>query len=66
MRHVWLSNVITAKSTLPETEYSYADHDDFLWQEWLAGKVIGEPKPTDKTSVEQLKEQGYVGIYKCI
>jgi hypothetical protein len=66
MRHVWLSNVLNGKSTVPETASGGLEQDDFLWQEWLSGKMIGEPKPTDETSVDQLKEQGYVGVYKCI
>jgi hypothetical protein len=66
MRHVWLSNVLNSKSTVPETTTSFAEQDDFLWQEWLSGKVIGEPKPTDENSVDQLKAQGYVGVYKCV
>jgi hypothetical protein len=32
-------------------------------QEWLKGKVIGEPQATSSCSVEELKKIGMVGIY---
>jgi len=32
-------------------------------QEWLAGKIIGDPKATDDYSVAQLRAMNLVGIY---
>lgn len=36
------------------------------WQrhlEWLKGKVIAEPKATEKYSVSELKQMNMVGVY---
>lgn len=32
--------------------------------QWLEGKIIGDPQPTDTYTVEQLKAMGLVGVYK--
>jgi hypothetical protein len=39
------------------------------WQghlEWLADKVIGEPKATEECTVEELKAEGMVGVYRRV
>ena len=32
-------------------------------RQWLKDKIIGEPKASEKYTVEQLKEMGLVGVY---
>ena len=69
MRKVWLTNVPNPKSTPSKVTFSSdisSEQDDSLLQEWLSGKVLGEPKPTDGRSLDQLKAQGYVGVYKYV
>jgi len=34
------------------------------YKRWLAGKIIGEPRATDKYTVEELKKMGMVGVYE--
>lgn len=35
-----------------------------LVHEWMRDKVIGEPQATDYYTAEQLRERGYVGVYR--
>lgn len=70
MRHVWLTNFPDPQSSVLEVCSNQSDpsfEQDFsLRQRWLSQKAIGEPKPIDGASIEQLKAQGYVGVYKFI
>jgi hypothetical protein len=70
MKYVWLTNMLrqnTGGGMLPDT----STQDEFIedasiWEQWLADKAIGEPKPADGASVDQLKAEGYVGVYKYV
>lgn len=64
----WIDNIydpdrMDAKIQLPvRTE----EDRDVAWEQhksWLADKVIGEPKPTARWNVEQMKQMGVVGVY---
>ena len=33
---------------------------------WMIGKFVGEPKATESLTVEELQEQGYIGIYEWV
>jgi hypothetical protein len=33
------------------------------FKEWIKDKVIGDPQASEVFTVEQLKEQGMVGVY---
>lgn len=33
-------------------------------RQWLSDKQIGDPKPTDTYTVEQLRKMGMVGVYR--
>jgi hypothetical protein len=35
-------------------------------QQWLVGKLIGEPRATSKYTVEELQKWGLVGIYDWV
>lgn len=70
MRYVWLTNFPHPQSNVLEVCSNQSDlnfeQDLELQQRWLSQKAIGEPKATNGASVEQLKAQGYVGVYKFI
>lgn len=34
------------------------------WQRQLEGKIIGEPKATEKYTVAELKAMNFVGLYR--
>ncbi len=59
----WLSNTNSdgryIMTSLNETPEDAVKHH----REWLAGKIIGDPKATAKYTVEQLKAMGMVGVY---
>lgn len=67
----WLTN--TRDPRLPDAksrfiqEFSscYEDiyHQWDIWIKYLEDKIIGDPKPTESSSVEYLKSIKYVGIY---
>lgn len=66
---IWLTNSIDPS----RADYArslvipiYADRDDYIAHNkmWLADKIIGKPKASDKYTVEELEADGYVGIYK--
>lgn len=66
MKHIWLTNVIDPRKSFSRTALGHPEIDENLWQRWLSAKAIGDPKPSEGASTEQLKEQGYVGVYKLV
>lgn len=42
-----------------KAELEWKNHID-----WINENIVGEPQPTDTYTVEQLKQMGYIGIYK--
>ena len=70
MKHVWLTNLLSPQVQLLKASLIHSDQDvepDYnLLLHWLSQKAIGEPKPTEGNSIEHLKAQGYVGVYKLI
>lgn len=70
MKLRWLTNICDpnlpdAKKHLP---LSLHENRDEAWQyhlEWLSDKIIGEPVATVHRSVEELKRNNLVGIYKA-
>lgn len=69
MKLIWLTNTLHPEKVNPaaiaEPELG-ADHPYLVWKQWLSDKAIGEPQPTDGLSADDLKAQGYVGVYKSI
>ena len=70
MRLRWLTN--HADPRIPDWEDRFIHNIQMtreesirLRREWLADKVIGDPKPEELT-VQQLKEQNMVGIYRRV
>lgn len=67
----WLSNTYNPKGSNAEmcVARSFNESQEEAWQHhqnWLKGKIIGDPKATDYYTVEQLKAQNMVGVYiKC-
>ena len=69
----FLSN--TYNPTLPNARmYFTTSYQDFLepelaeqeWKQhlnWINSNVIGEPQGSDKYTVEELKQMGYIGVY---
>jgi hypothetical protein len=71
MKYIWLTNTLQSRkagfdSILGASAQQDAEDDASLWEQWLSDKAIGEPLPSEDASVEQLKEQGYVGVYKYV
>ncbi|WP_404789013.1 hypothetical protein [Altericista sp. CCNU0014] len=69
MKPVWIVNTLHPEKMNSEAMASPemgADRSDAVWQKWLADKALGEPQPTDGLSVDDLKAQGYVGVYKYV
>jgi hypothetical protein len=67
MKYIWLTNTLQSrKAGCNGSGQQDAEQDASLWEQWLADKAIGEPLPSEDASVEQLKEQGYVGVYKYV
>jgi hypothetical protein len=71
MKYIWLTNTLQSRQAsfdtmLAASTQQDAEQDAYLWEQWLADKAIGEPQPSDGSSVEQLKAQGYVGVYKYV
>ncbi len=70
MKYVWLTNILRQKTGLGMLPDASAQdefmEDASIWEQWLADKAIGEPKPADGVSVDQLKAEGYVGVYKYV
>ena len=69
MKSVWLTNTLDpAKVSLEvftQAEFG-SDQPYTVWKQWLSDKALGEPQPIDGLSADDLKAQGYVGVYKCI
>jgi hypothetical protein len=69
MKTVWLTNTLHPEKVNPaissDSELG-SDHAYLVWKKWLSDKALGEPQPTDGLSVDDLKAQGYVGVYKSI
>jgi hypothetical protein len=69
MKSVWLTNTLHPEKVNSEvfmhSEFG-ADQPYAVWKQWLSDKALGEPHATDELSVDDLKAQGYVGVYKCI
>ncbi|HEY9825375.1 MAG TPA: hypothetical protein V6D19_08000 [Stenomitos sp.] len=70
MTPIWLTNILRPDEAvealdLGEPELG-ADSSAAVWRKWLADKAIGEPKPLEGFTVEDLKAQGYVGVYKYV
>ncbi len=64
----WLSNIHDPKDPQAQMYVARSFHEtpEEAWahhQEWLKGKVIGEPQATEAYTVEQLKAMGMVGVY---
>ncbi len=53
----WVSN------TSDPRQYGFTPEDEKESQEWLKGKIIGDPKQTDYYTAEELREIGVVGVY---
>jgi hypothetical protein len=71
MNYIWLTNTLQSRNASVESMLGVsaqedAEQDALLWEQWLADKAIGEPRPSEGESVDQLKAQGYVGVYKYI
>jgi hypothetical protein len=67
MKYIWLTNTLRSRQAgSGGSGQQDAEQDASLWEQWLADKAIGEPLPSEDASVEQLKEQGYVGVYKYV
>ena len=70
MKYVWLTNILRQKNGLGILSDASAQdefmEDASIWERWLADKAIGEPKPADGASVDQLKAEGYIGVYKYV
>lgn len=64
----WLTKVYNPR--LPDARYFYTyETDDRVteWNayiQWINTKHIGNPKPSDTFTVEQLKQQNMIGIYE--
>ena len=69
MKSVWLTNTLHPTNVTPETfapsDFG-ADHPYAVWKQWLSDKALGEPQAIDGLSADDLKAQGYVGVYKCV
>jgi hypothetical protein len=69
MRSVWLTNTLHPEKVSPEilaqSEFG-SDQPYAVWKQWLSDKALGEPQPIDGLSADDLKAQGYVGVYKCV
>lgn len=67
MKYIWLTNTLQSRQAGSDAlAQQDTEQDASLWEQWLADKAIGEPLPSEDASVEQLKEQGYVGVYKYV
>jgi hypothetical protein len=71
MKYIWLTNTLQSRqagldAVLDASAQQDIEQDASLWEQWLADKAIGEPLPSEGASVEQLKAQGYVGVYKYV
>jgi hypothetical protein len=68
MKPIWLANIIDPEKanseTIPFADFS-SDHYS-LWKNWVSDKAIGDPQPADGLSVDDLKAQGYVGVYRYV
>ena len=71
MKLRWISNTYdpnmpnwerTVLSGFNETQDDAVRHH----KKWLEDKVIGEPMPSDKYTVEQMKSEGLVGVYVVV
>ena len=58
MKLKWITNVYDLEIR-PEYVNAYNKNH----KSWLKDKIIGEPKASEKYTVEQLKEMGLVGVY---
>ncbi len=59
----WLTNHHPDERYIAVGLNETSDHAIQRQRQWLKGKVIGEPQATASYTVEQLKAQGYVGVY---
>ena len=70
MKYVWLTNIQNPHKPCLAKEPSELDpsavSDLGSWKAWILTKAIGEPKSVEGLSTEQLKAEGYVGVYKLI
>lgn len=55
----WLSNTYDPAGPWPEHHVVSVEQ----WRLWLSDKIVGDPKPTEKYSVEELKAMRVVGVY---
>jgi hypothetical protein len=69
MKSVWLTNTLHPEKVnsdvFGQSEFG-ADQPYAVWKQWLSDKSLGEPQPIDGLSTDDLKAQGYIGVYKCI
>ena len=64
----WLSNTYdpTKEDAIQAVCRDIGETQQEAWkrqQDWLKGKVIGEPKATESFTVEELKRVDLVGVY---
>ena len=64
----WLSNLYNPRLADAKMFVSTMSHEaqNEAWQRqenWLKDKIIGRPQGTQKYSVEQLEQMGYIGVY---
>jgi hypothetical protein len=69
MKYIWLTNTLQSRQAGSMSDAAAPqdlEQDASLWEQWLSDKAIGEPQPSEGASVDQLKAQGYVGVYKYV
>jgi hypothetical protein len=68
MKPIWLTNTLHPDkvSSEPQASSDFGEDSDAVWKKWLADKALGEPQPIDGLSADDLKAQGYVGVYKYV
>lgn len=64
----WITNIYdpSKKDAKKFLQRSIRETPEEAWRrhlQWLEGKTIGEPMPSDYYTVEQMKAQGLVGVY---
>lgn len=64
----WIANTsdprLGIRGIVPCRTGQTQEEADQSYQDFLRGKVFGEPKATDTYTVEELKSMGLVGVYE--
>lgn len=62
----WLSNISDpcAGGYVPALIGESPEQARHKHQEWLSGKIIGAPQPTEHHTAEELRQMNMVGVYK--